>query len=151
MEIAEKGRMCAESIISEMGYELVDVEYAKDEGVMCLTFYIFQQCGVSLEDCEKVSSAIEAVVEEADVTNGKPYYLCVSSPGERPLRTFRDFERNIGNKVAVELSSPIKGKKKKFVGILNAFNDDEVILSVNDDEITFKKDNIKTVRPYIGF
>ena len=150
MEISAKGRECAEKIIESLGYELVDVEYAKEEGVMCLTFYIYSVDGVSLDDCEKVSSAIEEVVEQADVTNGKPYYLCVSSPGERPLKTDRDFERNVGKKVSVELTSPIKGKKKKFVGLLESY-DQQVVIKDGNEVHTFDMNIIKTVKPYIGF
>lgn len=150
MEISAKGRECADKIIESLGYELVDVEYAKEEGVMCLTFYIYSVDGVSLDDCEKVSSAIEEVVEQADVTNGKPYYLCVSSPGERPLKTDRDFERNVGKKVSVELTSPIKGKKKKFVGWLESY-DQQVVINDGNEVRTFDMNIIKTVKPYIGF
>ena len=151
MEIEAKGRQCAEDIISSLGYELVDVEYAKEEGVMCLTFYIYHPDGVSLNDCEKVSAAIDEAVERADVTSGKPYYLCVSSPGERPLKCDRDYQRNIGNKVVVELVAPIKGKKKKFVGVLEAYADDGITIKTDKDEMSFPKNNIKTVKPYIGF
>ena len=150
MEISAKGRECAAHIIESLGYELVDVEYAKEEGVMCLTFYIYNENGVSLDDCEKVSAAIDEIVEQADVTDGKPYYLCVSSPGERPLKTARDYERNIGKKVSVELTSPIKGKKKKFVGVLNEY---EPLVVINDGKEvhSFETNIIKTVKPYIGF
>lgn len=151
MEIQTKGRLCAQDIISSLDYELVDVEYAKEEGVMCLTFYIYHPDGVSLDDCERVSAAIEEAVEQADVTNGKPYYLCVSSPGERPLKCERDYQRNIGKKVVVELSAPIKGKKKKFIGVLEAYSVDSVIIRSDKEEIAFPRNNIKTVKPYIGF
>ena len=150
MEISAKGRECAADIIESLGYELVDVEYAKEEGVMCLTFYIYSESGVSLDDCEKVSAAIEDIVEQADVTNGKAYYLCVSSPGERPLKNQRDFERNVGKKVCVELTAPIKGKKKKFVGVLTEF-DPQVVINDGKEVHAFDTNIIKTVKPYIGF
>ncbi len=151
MEIATRGRICAEEIITSLGYELVDVEYAKEEGVMCLTFYIYNPEGVSLNDCEKVSAAIDEAVEQADVTEGKPYYLCVSSPGERPFKSERDYERNMGKKVSVELASPVKGKKKKFVGVLEGYSEEVVTINTGKETVTFEKSNIKIVKPYIGF
>ena len=114
MEICEAARQCAGPLIEKLGYELVDAEYAMQDGLMCLCFYIWKQGGVSLDDCEQVSRAIEAPIEQADVTQGRPYCLCVSSPGERALKTERDFERNLGACVTVELKSALKGKKKKF-------------------------------------
>ena len=151
MEIKERALACAGGIIEELGYETVDVEYAREDGLMCLTFYIYKEEGVSLSDCEAVSQAIEDAVEQADVTQGQQYCLCVSSPGERELKTPRDFERNIGREVTVEIKKAVSGKKKKFRGVLTAYDGDKVTISDGKCETVFNTDNIKTVKPYIGF
>ena len=45
-------------IIEEMGYEVVDIEYSKKSDGMNLIFYIDNENGVNIEDCEKVSKVI---------------------------------------------------------------------------------------------
>lgn len=66
-------------IVEGLGYEIVDVEWAKRDGADNLTVYIDIPTGVSLDDCEKVHRAIDPVLDELDPTDGKPYVLNVSS------------------------------------------------------------------------
>ena len=50
--------ICEEKVvplIEELGYEVVEVEYAKKSDGMNLTFYIDKENGVQIDDCEKVS------------------------------------------------------------------------------------------------
>ena len=42
MEICEAARQCAGPLIEKLGYELVDAEYAMQDGLMCLCFYIWK-------------------------------------------------------------------------------------------------------------
>lgn len=46
-------------IVEGLGYEIVDVEWAKRDGADNLTVYIDIPTGVSLDDCEKVHRAID--------------------------------------------------------------------------------------------
>ena len=49
--------LCEEKInpiIEQMGYDVIEVEYAKKTDGMNLTFYIDSDKGVELNDCEKV-------------------------------------------------------------------------------------------------
>lgn len=74
-------------IVDGLGYEIVDVEWAKRDGADNLTVYIDIPTGVSLDDCEKVHRAIDPALDELDPTDGKPYVLNVSSPGlDRPFK-----------------------------------------------------------------
>lgn len=99
--------------IAEMGYELDEVEYVKEYGNMVLTLYIDSENGVTIDDCEKVSRAIDPILDENDPIE-EAYYLSVSSIGiDRPLKKDRDFERNMGKKLQVKLYAPIN-KKKSF-------------------------------------
>ena len=52
--------------IAEMGYELDEVEYVKEYGNMVLTLYIDSENGVTIDDCEKVSRAIDPILDEND-------------------------------------------------------------------------------------
>lgn len=106
-------------IADEMSIEIVEVEF-KQGKEPALTVYIDIEGGVDLDTCEKFHRAIDPVLDELDPTYGAPYTLNVSSPGlDRPLKTARDFEKCMGEKVEVKLFAPMKGKKlfeAKLVG-----------------------------------
>ncbi len=151
-DVASAAALAANDIIVRLGFELADVEYAREDGQMCLTFYICSENGVDIDACETVSRAIEDAVDAADPTDGKPYCLCVSTWGDRPLKRDRDLERYIGKEVELKLKKAESGRKKKFVGILKAFDENTVtVKTVKDGDICAEKNNIDTVRPYIGF
>lgn len=141
----------AREIIENLGFEMADVEYVREDGQMCLNFYICSENGVNIDDCETVSRAIDEAVENADPTKGAPYCLCVSTWGDRPLKRDRDFERNLGIEVEIKLKKAINGKKKKYVGKLTAYDENSVTAVMDNETIKFEKNNIDTVRPYIGF
>ena len=64
--------------VLELGYELVDVEYAKVKGQDDeLVVYIDKEGGVTLDDCEAVSLAIEPIIDKADPIE-HAYVFCVS-------------------------------------------------------------------------
>lgn len=146
-DIAILAGNAAREIIENLGFEMADVEYVREDGQMCLNFYIRSKNGVNIDDCETVSRAIDEPVEKADPTGGKPYCLCVSTWGDRPLKNHRDFEFFKGIEVEVKVKKTIQGKKKKFVGILESFDNETV--TVNGD--VFEKSNIDVIRPFIGF
>ena len=75
-----------ESKVRELGYELYDVEYQKEYDNWVLTLYIDSKDGISLDDCEIVSNAVDPILDEADPIE-QAYYLSVSSVGiDRPLK-----------------------------------------------------------------
>ncbi len=141
----------AKEIIENLGFEMADVEYVREDGQMCLNFYIRSKNGVNIDDCETVSRAIDEAVENANPTGNKPYCLCVSTWGDRPLKNDADFDFFLNVLVEVKIKKALSGKKKKFVGLLNAFNDETVSVLVDDELVVFEKSNIEIIRPYIGF
>jgi len=136
---------------AEMGYELADVEYVKEDGQMCLNLYIYKDDGISIEDCEAVSKAVDPLLEQEDITNGAPYCLGVSSLGDRPLNSERDFERNLQKIVEVKPKMPLKGKNKSHIGVLLAFDNAQITIGQKGEQLSIKRDEILLVRPYIGF
>ena len=64
--------------IESMGFELCDVEYQKEYGDWVLTFYIDKPEGVTIDECEAVSRAIEPILDEQDPIE-QEYVLSVSS------------------------------------------------------------------------
>ena len=138
-------------IIENLGYEVVEVEYVKKSDGMNLTFYIDCDEGVKIDDCEKVSKEIDPILEQLNPTDDTPYILSVSSPGiDRPLKTDRDYKRNIGSEVSVSLFAKQNGKKK-YDGILNSFDKDHITIIVDNEKIEIEKSKIAHIVPIIKF
>ncbi len=147
--------LCEEKInpiIEQMGYDVIEVEYAKKTDGMNLTFYIDSDKGVELNDCEKVSKTIDPILDELNPTDDQAYSLVVSSPGiDRPLKTERDFKRNLGKQISITLFSKIDGKKK-FDGELKNYSESEItITNVKGEDITLQREKIAHIVPIIKF
>ena len=77
-----------EKIVTDLGLVLVDLEYKKLVTGMTLIVYIDKPEGVTLDDCEMVSRALDKPLDELDPTDGASYNLNVSSPVlDRPIKT----------------------------------------------------------------
>ena len=95
-------KIVAEPIL-ELGYELVDIEFQKEQSRWVLTLFIDKEGGISLDDCERVSRAVEPLLDDKDPI-AQSYFLCVSSPGlDRPLKNESDFKRALGKDVEIKL------------------------------------------------
>ena len=138
-------------VIEQLGYEVVEIEYAKKSDGMNLTFFIDNDNGIVIEDCEKVSRAINDLLDEINPTDDQPYILSVSSPGlDRPIKSDRDFKRNMGKQIEVTLFAKVNGKKK-FEGELTDYNHDSFTIKVKDEEISFNKQQVAHIVPVIKF
>ena len=138
-------------VVEEMGYELLDVEYVKENGGMSLIFTIDKEDGVTIDDCEIVNKKLDPMLDELNPTNDAPYTLVVSSPGlDRPLKTDRDLKRNLSNEVEVTLFSKIDGKKN-FKGVLEGFDTKTITLKTEKETFTFERDKIGSIKLVIKF
>ncbi len=138
-----------EKISLPMGVEIVDIEW--NDKTSALTVYIETESGVDLDTCEKFHNAIMEPIDEFDPTYDKPYTLNVSSPGlDRPFKTPRDFERNVGREVEVKLFAPYKGKKL-IEGVLTSFDDNTVSVKTSAEEIKFSRNKIAKINKAIKF
>ena len=139
-------------IIEEMGYELLEVTYKKEFDGMNLVFTIDKEEGITIDDCEKVNRYIDPIIDELNPTADEPYILIVSSPGiDRPLKTERDFSRNMGKEIKISLFSKLDGRKV-FEGTLENYNDKEItIKEANGNSLTLQRDKIANIEPIIKF
>lgn len=138
-------------IVEELGYEIVEVEYAKKQNGMNLTIFIDSVNGIKIEDCEKVHSAIDAPLDELDPTNGAGYTLNVSSPGlDRPLTTDRDLNRNLNQMIEISLYSKLDGKKQ-YSGILSSYSEDELTIVVEEKPLVLNRTAIAKITKFIEF
>jgi ribosome maturation factor RimP len=117
----------AQPFVAELGLELVGVELVKEGGSRYLRVYIDKEGGVSFDDCEAVSRAVDAKLDE--IWPNPPYeYFEVSSPGlERPLKRDEDFARYAGRDVAITTYAPVDGQKL-FVGTLAGLVDGKIVI-----------------------
>lgn len=139
-EISQKVFNFAKPLVEQLGYELVEVEYAKKYGDFTLTLFIYNKDKpITLDDCEKVSRALDEPLDELDPTKGVAYNFNVSSLGlDRPIKTDSDFLRNLGKEIEVKLYSPYEGKKE-YEGILLNFDKDTIELEINKKTINIKR------------
>ncbi|MCF6464697.1 ribosome maturation factor RimP [Clostridium sp. Cult2] len=125
-----------EPIVEELGYDLVDLEYVKENGNSFLRFYIGKSEGISIDDCQKVSEIVGDKLDELDPIQ-ESYYLEVSSPGlDRPLKNDKDLKRNIGKDIEISLYKAIDGKKK-YIGELIDYTED--FIKIKEDNLTERK------------
>jgi len=151
MKTTEVCAALAEPVITSLGFELYDVEFQKEYGDWVLTFYIDKEGGVTIDDCEAVSHALDPVLDEADPIE-QEYMLSVSSLGiDRPLKKDRDYERALGKEMEVKLYAPIE-KKKLWIGTLDGFTaDDFTITTETGRQLTIAKKDCALIRPYLRF
>lgn len=134
----------------EQGIEIVEVEF-KQGKEPALTVYIDVEGGVDLDTCETFHRAIDPILDELDPTFGAPYTLNVSSPGlDRPLKTDRDYQKCIGEKVEVRLFAPLKGKKV-FEMLLKGHDEHCVYLENKGEEVKLEKTKIAKICRAIDF
>ena len=144
-DIEARTEKLLEPIMEENRFEMVDVEYVKEGGNYYLRAYIDKENGITIDDCELVSRALEAKLDEEDFIDDA-YILEISSPGlGRALKKDRDLQRSIGKEVDVKLFSAVDGQKT-LTGILAAWNDTEITLDLEGEETVLKRDNIAQIR-----
>ena len=138
-------------LVDKNKFELVDVEYVKEAGTNYLRVYIDKEGGITIDDCEIISRALSDLLDEKDYID-EAYILEVSSPGlGRPLKKDKDFARSIGEEVDVKLFKPIE-KQKEFSGILESYNDTEVIIRLDEDTVmNFNRKDIALIRLAFDF
>ncbi|MEG2159294.1 MAG: ribosome maturation factor RimP, partial [Clostridia bacterium] len=109
----------------KLGLDILEVTYEKKFDGMNLTIFIDKVGGVNIDDCERFHRSIDEPLDSLDPTNGATYTLNVSSPGlDRPLKTMKDFKRNMLCKIKVKLFAQDERKKKEYVGILNWYDEE---------------------------
>lgn len=156
MKTAEVCEALCRETVEKMGFSLCDVEYKKEYSDMVLTFFIDKEGGVTIDDCENVSRAIEPVLDEADPI-AEAYVLSVSSLGlDRPFKKNADYERNLNKEIEVKLyvARQFAGKKpvKEFTGVLTGCTDDSFTVQGEIcGECTLLKKDAALVRPCIRF
>lgn len=116
-----------------MGYALVRVQLQDGSGSARVQIMAERSDGtsVTLEDCEKISRTVSALLDVSDPLPDA-YRLEVSSTGiDRPLVKLEDFSRFAGNVAKVALMAPVDGRKR-FQGLLLGLDGEQVKLRMEE-------------------
>ena len=143
--IEEKVEALVEPIILKLEYNLYDVEYIKEGKDYFLRIYIDSDSGISLEDCEKVSNAINDVLYSANLIE-EQYFLEISSPGiERTIRKDKQLAQNIGKELSIKFFKPYNGKKQ-MQGTLEKFDEENIYINLENKILDIPKKDIAQIR-----
>ena len=128
--------------VEDLGCELWGIECQRAGRFMTVRLFIDKEGGVTVDDCADVSRQVSAILDVEDPIADK-YNLEVSSPGlNRPLFTLPQFERYIGQDIAVHLRIPVM-ERRKWQGKLERIENDMVILIVDGQEQVLVFGNIQ--------
>lgn len=139
-------------IAESIGLDIWDVQFVKEGSTWYLRIFIDKEDGVTVDDCEALSRAVDAPLDEADPIDHE-YILEVSSPGiERELTRPEHFEYLTGEIIAIKLYRPRDGKKE-IIGTLAGYSEDVItIIDQDENEVSIpEKDAVSTRLYYSGF
>ncbi len=148
-EIVGLTESLAMPILEQNGLEFVDCEFVKEGAGYYLRLYIDKEGGVSIDECELVSRALDEKLPE-DITD-KAFILEVSSPGiDRILKRDHEYIKYKGRDVEVKLFKAIDGVKQ-FEGALVGLSDGKVVIDTADGELSFDKKEVASTRLAVKF
>ena len=125
-------------VAEKLGLTLWDVQFEKEGPDWQLRVIIEKKGSVSIDDCEKLSRAIDPMLDELDPTD-HPYCLIVSSPGlGRVLKTDEHLRIYTGRNVKVRLIRPDDDGNRDHSGILTAYDEDTI--TVGESTVVMRKD-----------
>jgi len=138
-------RTLLEPAVERLGYELADLEARLSGKNGVLRLFIDSPGGIGLEDCEKVSRAVSALLDVEDPIPGH-YDLEVSSPGlDRKLTKLAHFQRFTGETLKVQTRFPIEGRRR-FRGRLLSIDDKNIVLDVDGTRHSLPLATIESAR-----
>ncbi|MDI6891137.1 MAG: ribosome maturation factor RimP [Thermodesulfovibrionales bacterium] len=142
--IKERVLKLAMQVADEEGVEIFDIELL-GKGKLLLRVIIDKEGGITLDDCERFSRGLEAILDVEDLIPVS-YTLEVSSPGlDRPLKEMKDFERSTGKLARIVTIEKIENRNF-FIGRILEVSSGFVRLLVNGREIDIPLEKISKAR-----
>ena len=149
--IVDKAIKFIKPIVEDLGYVFVDLEYKKDFSGNVLELTIDSENGININDCERVSRALDGPLDENDITNGKPYNFNVSSYGlDRSFKTDYDFNKHIDKLVDIKFYAPFNGKKL-ITAVLKGFDSNNITIEENSEKIQIERKMIANISAHLEF
>ena len=141
----------AAPICEENGVYIYDTEYVKEGGQYYLRLFIDKEGAVSVDDCEKVSVALNDLLDTEMDFIKDPYIFEVSSPGlDRRLRRDWHFEKAIGKNVDIKTFAPFMGSKA-FTAKLLGYDHGIITLELNGEKVMLEKGKTASIRLTVEF
>ena len=137
-------------VAAQQGCEIWDVEYVKEAGSRYLRVYIDKPDGVSIQDCEDFSRALDPILDEADPIPDSYIFEVSSAGAERQLKRPSDFAQFMGASVTVRLYSAKNGSKE-HTGTLRGYEDGAVSIETPAGMQRFEKNEVAMVRLHVDF
>lgn len=133
-------------VAQQLGLDLWDVRFEKEGASWYLRIFIDKPEGINIDDCERMSKAVDPLIEEADPID-QSYFLEVCSPGiERELRRPEHFEKMAGREVCVKFFRPLEDGTKDVIADLVALRDGNIVLADLDGvEFEIPKKDVSSV------
>lgn len=152
-ELQDSLERLAATIAADQGVELVELSLRGPGGRRLLRVDIDRvgPRGVTIDDCQRVSRALEAALDEAGLLDAH-YVLEVSSPGaDRPIVTADDYRRNVGRRLLVVVAQS-NGERRRLRGELVGLKDGLIRLrSDSDSEVQVPLEGVVEARQDVTF
>ena len=140
----------ARPVVEQAGCTLWDVEYVREAGTWYLRVFIDKEGGVSIDDCEAISRALDPILDEADPVPDSYVFEVGSAGAERELKRPGDFQQFTGSEVGLRLYQPLEGSKS-FVGTLKSYDEDgTVTITVGKKDMSFTRAQTAQVRLHVS-
>jgi len=99
--LSEEMEKIIRPILEESEFDLIELKIKGTGKAPVFQIFVDHDQGVKIADCSRLSRCIATAID-CDHPEIQNYRLEVSSPGlDRPLKTERDFEKNVGRDVKV--------------------------------------------------
>ena len=150
MKVTDLVAQLAKPVVEEYGCELWDVEYVREGSDYFLRIYLDKEGGVDINDCEKISRAMDPILDEKDPIEGSYHFEVCSAGLERTLKRPSDFARFMGSNITVKLYRPRNGLKE-IPCVLSGYDNGKVTVTAGKETITFEKSEVALVRLRVEF
>ena len=131
--------------VEALGCRIWGIELLTQGKHSLLRVYIDRDDGVTIDDCERVSKQVSALLDvEEPVTSS--YTLEVSSPGlDRLLFKPEHYAESVGERVDLRLGFPEQGRRR-VIGEMTDYGDDEVTVNVDGVPFVVQVANVQRAR-----
>jgi ribosome maturation factor RimP len=135
-DVADKIHALVEPAVEAAGYELVEAQWKREQAGWVVRLLIDNPAAaVGLDDCERVSREVSALLDVHDIIP-HAYSLEVSSPGlDRPLTKPAHFRRFLGKRAKIRLKAGVSGRKN-FTGTLVDSDGERIVVEADGAEHT---------------
>ena len=137
----EAAELLGEKIAENFGYELVGVSMDREPAGVYLRFFLHKPEGITLWDCERFHREVQPQLNAVDYE-----FLEVCSPGlDRPIKTERDAQRALGERVELRLYRALGGRKV-YTGIFRGLSGSGYLIETDAGEMMFPGKDVAVAR-----